>query len=109
MSAELRRAPDYPVTVNDPAEYEYARETVTDLYGAESFVLMRDPLPGSEDFSHVLREVPGAYILLGAALPGADVMAADMNHSPRAYFDDRVLGRAAEVLAELAFRKEARA
>lgn len=105
MEVELKMAPDYPVTVNDPAEYAYARDVVLDLYSEDSYQELRDPLAGSEDFSHVLREVPGAYLLLGATMPGADPATAAMNHSPRADFDDSVLPRAAAVLAELAFRR----
>lgn len=106
MEVDLQLAPDYPVTVNDAHEFDYARQVVMDMFGEESFELMRDPLAGSEDFSHVLREVPGTYLCLGAAAPGKDVMNEAMNHSPRAFFDDSVLERAATVLAELALRKD---
>lgn len=105
MEVEIVRAPDYPVTVNDPEEYAYARSVVEDLLGAGTYRDLVDPLPGSEDFSHVLREVPGAYLLLGATMPGLDPATAAMNHSPRADFDDAVLPQAAQVLAELALRR----
>ena len=41
---------------------------------------------------------------LGAVPPGVDPETAEGNHSPRAVFDDAVLPRAVEVLAELALR-----
>ncbi|HSU70383.1 MAG TPA: amidohydrolase, partial [Micrococcaceae bacterium] len=65
---------------------------------------MAFPVPGSEDFSHVLREVPGAFIMLGATT-AADPTLGASNHSPRASFDDAVVPRAAAALAELAFRR----
>ncbi|MGP5394887.1 M20 metallopeptidase family protein [Arthrobacter rhombi] len=105
MEVRLVRAPDYPVTVNDPDEYAYAKQVVKDLLGPDSYRDLADPLPGSEDFSHVLQEVPGAYLLLGATMPGLDPATAAMNHSPRADFDDSVLPHAAQVLAELALRR----
>lgn len=105
LEVELSMAPDYPVTLNDPAEFEYARSVVTGLYGENGFELMKDPLAGSEDFSHVLREVPGAYLCLGASAPGIEASTADMNHSPRAHFDDSVLERAMTVLSELALQR----
>ncbi|MFP5313645.1 MAG: M20 family metallopeptidase, partial [Actinomycetes bacterium] len=105
MGVELKMAPDYPVTVNDPSEYSYARGVIEGLYGQETYHELEHPLAGSEDFSHVLREVPGAYLLLGATPPGLDPATAPMNHSPRAAFDDAVLPKAAAVLAALAFNR----
>ena len=64
------------------------------------------PETGSEDFSFVLEQVPGAYVCIGAC-PGDPATAPD-NHSPRAAFDDSVLPDAAALLAELAIRRIAR-
>ncbi|WP_125609661.1 M20 metallopeptidase family protein [Specibacter cremeus] len=104
MTVDITVAPDYPVTVNDAAEYAYAGEVIADVFGAGSFREMAFPVPGSEDFSHVLREVPGAFIMLGATTAATPAEGAS-NHSPRAAFDDAVVPRAAAALAELAFRR----
>ena len=56
---------------------------------------------GSEDFSRVLAEVPGAFVFLGACA-GDDPATAPTNHSARARFDESVLPDAALLLAELA-------
>ena len=48
--------------------------------------------------------MPGAYVLLGAVPEGMDPDEAPVNHSPQAVFDDAVVPRAAQVLAELALR-----
>lgn len=107
MSVDITVAPDYPVTVNHADEYAYARDVITDVFGAGSFREMPFPVPGSEDFSHVLREVPGAFIMLGATTAD-DPTSGASNHSPRASFDDAVVPRAAAALAELAFQRSTR-
>ena len=82
----------------------FVRRTVEDLYGADAYRELPEPEPGSEDFSEVLQRVPGAYVLLGAVPEGMDPDEAPVNHSPQAVFDDAVVPRAAQVLAELALR-----
>ncbi|WP_063712726.1 M20 metallopeptidase family protein [Nocardia concava] len=98
--------PMYPVTVNDPGETRFALDTATELFGHA--VLMPQPLAGSEDFSLVLRQVPGTMLLIGATPDGLDPAEAPMNHAPRARFDDSVLHLQSELLAELAFARLAR-
>jgi amidohydrolase len=107
LSAEVAFTGEYPVTVNDEAEFAFAASTITDLFGADRFDEMPDPMSGSEDFSRVLQEVPGAYVFLGASTHD-DVTTAPTNHSPLAAFDDSVLPDAAALLAELAVRRLAR-
>lgn len=104
LTVSIKHDCEFPVTVNSAEHVDFARRVIQDLYGTEAYQELPDPEPGSEDFSCVLNEVPGAYILLGAVPPGADPAAAPTNHSPLAVFDDAVLPRAVEVLAELALR-----
>ena len=107
LRAEVTFVGEYPVTVNNADEFDFAAATVRDLFGDDRFQEMPDPLSGSEDFSRVLDEVPGAYIFLGAGI-GDDWETAPTNHSPLAAFDDSVLPDAAALLAELAVRRMAR-
>ncbi|MHB6912529.1 M20/M25/M40 family metallo-hydrolase [Streptomyces sp. DB-54] len=95
----------YPVTVNDHAEAEFAAHTVREALGEERFAPLPQPLHGSEDFSRVLAEVPGAMLTLGAPPAGADPEHSPNNHSPLAEFDDAVLADGAAVYAELAARR----
>ncbi|HKN56707.1 MAG TPA: M20/M25/M40 family metallo-hydrolase, partial [Amycolatopsis sp.] len=95
---------EYPVTVNDPAAYDFVADTVREIFGEERFEPLADPITGSEDFSRVLAAVPGAYVFLGATT-AEDPMLAPDNHSPRAKFDDGVLADGAALLAELAVRR----
>ncbi|MCW2821594.1 MAG: amidohydrolase [Marmoricola sp.] len=66
---------------------------------------LAEPITGLEDFSRVLAAVTGAFVFIGATLPGHDPETAPSNHSPRADFDPGVLPDAAEIHAELAVRR----
>lgn len=95
----------YPVTVNNDDEVSFAQRTVTELYGNGRSIAQPFPLTGAEDFSFVLEQVPGAFVMLGACPPGADPATAAYNHSADAVFDDAVLGDGAALYAELALRR----
>ncbi|MDT7616846.1 MAG: hypothetical protein QOF00_4293 [Pseudonocardiales bacterium] len=93
----------YPVTTNDPDQAAFLAETVASLFGEPASVLMPHPHTGSEDFSRVLDEVPGAMAFLGATAPGLDPETAPFNHSAFATFDEAVLSSGAALYAQLAF------
>ncbi|WP_410610750.1 M20 metallopeptidase family protein [Amycolatopsis sp. lyj-109] len=103
LDIEVTYEPEYPATVNDAGAYDFVAGTIRDVFGEERFTEMADPITGSEDFSRVLERVPGAYLFLGAC--PTDPATAPDNHSPRARFDDSVLGDGAALLAELAVRR----
>jgi hippurate hydrolase len=109
LSADARWVPGYPVTVNDGTEAAFAGGCAADLFGAGRVIALRDPVPGAEDFSYVLREVPGAFVFLGACPPGADPAVAPSNHSARAIFDDSVLADGTALLTDLALNRLAAA
>ncbi|MEU9884272.1 M20 family metallopeptidase [Sphaerisporangium sp. NPDC051011] len=94
----------YPVTVNDAERAEIAMRTLGETFGADRVRLLDAPVMASEDFSFVLDEVPGAFVFLGATPSHIDPARAEMNHSPRAVFDDGVLADQAVALAALALR-----
>lgn len=104
MTAEVDYVRGYPVTVNDPDEYAHVRDTVTDLFGADRYTDLPDPLAGGEDFSFVGQQVPSAFIFL-STYPGEDWATAPTNHSARALFDDGVLADSAALLAEVTIRR----
>jgi hippurate hydrolase len=108
VEVDVRYEEEYPVTVNDPAEAAFALGVAEDLFGAGAAYRMPTPITGSEDFSRVLAEVPGAMLFLGALVDGRDPITAPSNHSPLAAFDDRVLPQGAALLATLAARRLAR-
>jgi amidohydrolase len=103
LTADVSFVDEYPLTANDPEQAEFALAVAAELFGAERAVTLTDPIMGSEDFSRVLSEVPGAFVFLGACT-SADPQSAPTNHSPYSSFDESVLPDAALLLAELATR-----
>ena len=101
LEADVSYTEEYPVTVNDDDETAFAAGVVDELFPDRHTQWAR-PLGGSEDFSFVLSEVPGSFLGLGAAPPGADLATTEYNHSPRAVFDDGVLADGAALYAALA-------
>jgi hippurate hydrolase len=95
----------YPVTVNNQAEFEFARETTSALLGEDRFLTAPFPITGSEDFSYVLEQVPGAFMMVGACPAGTDPATAAYNHSAEATFDDAALADGTALYAELALRR----
>ena len=105
LEAEIEYKRLLPATINDDAEADFFLETFADLFGPERAVVRPNPLPGSEDFSRVLEQVPGAYGHFGVALPNLPVEEREANHSPRARHSDEGLADQALFLAHLAGRK----
>jgi hippurate hydrolase len=94
----------YPATVNPPDQAAFALETARELFGPHRVSEAPRPVSGSEDFSFVLQQVPGAFLAVGACPPDRDPATAPVNHSPQAVYDDGVLPDQALLLATLAAR-----
>lgn len=56
----------YPVTINDPAMATLVEQTSKRVLGEARYIAAPAPTMGSEDFSYVLQNVPGAMMTLGA-------------------------------------------
>ena len=82
---------NYPVTVNTPDQTEFAAEVAALVSGncAEADMVM-----GGEDFSYMLNERPGAYILMGNGNSAA-------LHHPEYNFDDDAIPAGCSYWAEL--------
>ncbi|MEA5453930.1 M20 family metallopeptidase [Sinomonas sp. JGH33] len=109
LEVDVRYAAEYPLTITDVAETEFAESTIAELFGQASgrHSRLAQPLSGSEDFSRVLAEVPGSFIGLSAVPAGVDPATSAFNHSPFATFDDAVLADGAALYAQLALAKTA--
>jgi hippurate hydrolase len=105
LEIEVEYEHGYPLTVTDADETEFTRQTIAEVFGEERFQRLEAPLTASEDFSRVLEEVPGGFVMFGACPPDADPTAAPYNHSPLAVYDDRVIADGAALYAELATRR----
>jgi hippurate hydrolase len=105
LAADAEYIEEYPVTVNDEAEANFARAVAAEMFGEGRSLLKLFPMTGAEDFAYVLQHVPGAFISLGACPPDRDPQTAPSNHSAEAVFDDAVLADGAALYAELALRR----
>ena len=105
LTAEAEFVDGYPVTVNNDTEMAFAAQTVADVLGEGRYISAPNPLTGSEDFSYVLDQVPGAFLMLGACPPDIDPFSAPFNHSAEAVFDDAILADGTALYAELALRR----
>jgi amidohydrolase len=93
---ELDLRSGYPPVVNDVAMTDLAHATIAQLFGTQH-ISDFEPMMGAEDFSLMLREAPGAFIWLGAALDQPRE-----HHHPEFNIDERVLVKGASALAALA-------
>ena len=74
---------DVPVTVNDAEKTEFAIGVAGEIVGRDNVRHMR-PIMGAEDFSHMLRKRPGAFIMIGNGVgPGL--------HNPGYNFNDAAI------------------
>ena len=94
VDVEIR--PGYPSTINDKKSAKLASEIFRNTFGDSFINLEETPTMGSEDFSYMLKEKPGAYIWLGA---GEN---AERLHSAHYDFNDALLPIGAEYWANLA-------
>lgn len=101
-TAEVEVSVLCPPTVNDASAVAAARSTLIELFGEERVRETPNPVMGSEDFSYVLEQVPGAFLFLRATPAEIDLETAAPNHSPSVIFDDSVLADQAAALAAFA-------
>ncbi|MBG6076027.1 hippurate hydrolase [Polaromonas sp. CG_9.11] len=97
----------YPATINSPAEYRLATLVAEQLVGAENVVRNLEPSMGSEDFSFMLKEKPGAYLRLGQGEQGPDGqggVGSRFLHNSCYDFNDNVLPLGAALFAGIVER-----
>jgi amidohydrolase len=92
----------YPVTVNDHDRTDETLAVLRGTFGTDRTIVQQHPLMGAEDFSMVLTEVPGTFVMVGARPDDVDPANAPSNHSSVVRFDDAVLADQAAALAQLA-------
>ena len=97
-TAEVRFDRTYPTTVNDPEAMALARRAAATVAGETRVQHMDHPTMGGEDFSFMLNEKQGSYIMLGARRSPDDAGV----HHPRYDFNDDLLPLGASYWATLA-------
>jgi amidohydrolase len=100
--AEVKLIRGYPVTVNDEGITSFASHVAADLLGEGRVRLMSTPMMGSEDFSYVLRQVPGTLMFLGTR-PDGDAPPIP-NHSNRMVVNETALATGVALHAAVALR-----
>ena len=99
-TAALKYDRVYPATVNSDREAKFAADVADTLIGPENVVRDLEPSMGSEDFSFMLQQRPGAYARLGQG--GAE--GGCFLHNAKYDFNDDVIPLGAGFLAALAER-----
>ncbi len=95
-TAEVLYNRRYPATINHEAEALLAGNVAAELVGEDKVDRAPTPTMGAEDFSFMLREVPGAYIWAGVGETTPPL------HSPFFDFNDELLPLGASYWARLA-------
>ena len=90
----------YPVTVNDARQARHTLDVAAALVGTDRAIAMPTPVMGAEDWSRVLREVPGSMAFLGAAPAGTTRPAP--NHSNRFVIDESAMAAGIAMYAAMA-------
>jgi len=93
-SAETKYERKYPAVINHAHETELAAAAARDVVGADRVNDRTTPIMGGEDFSFMLLERPGAFILLGMG-DGEEC------HHPAYRFNDSILGPGASYWVRL--------
>jgi hippurate hydrolase len=104
LTAEVRIIEGFPVTLCDPVAVDFGEKVTRDLFGADVFQRLPDPIMGAEDFAYVLEKAPGAMFFLGVAPEGDNWSQCCGIHSTRMMVDESVLPHGAALLAGLAER-----
>ena len=100
-TAEVTIDINNPVTYNDPALTERMLPTLRRAAGTNR-VVVAQATTTAEDFSLYQQQVPGVFVFLGVASPGADPATVAANHSPRFQVDESALPAGVRTLVGLA-------
>ncbi|UVO52029.1 M20 family metallopeptidase [Sphingomonas sp. SUN019] len=91
--AEVSIDEGYPVTMCDPRATAMMRDIAGELSGENGWSRMPAPMMGGEDFSYVLRDVPGAMAFIGVAADGSDPRTNPPLHNTRMTIDEATLAK----------------
>ncbi|MBN8808158.1 MAG: amidohydrolase [Sphingomonas sp.] len=92
LTAEVRIDEGYPVTMCDPRAVDLLHE-VSEAVEPDQWLPMATPIMGGEDFSYVLREVPGAMAFIGVAPDGSDPATNPPLHNTRMTIEESVMAK----------------
>ena len=104
VSAEVDYQWRYPALVNDVESTRFARQVAADWLGEDGLLPALQPLTGSEDFSFMLEQCPGSYLIVGNGEGEHHATGGCMVHNPGYDFNDAILPIAASYWVQLARR-----
>ncbi len=90
----------YPATINSRDEALFGQRVAEEVAGPENVIADLDPSMGSEDFSFMLQQRPGAYFRIGQGNPDGSCLL----HNTRYDFNDAILPLGAALFVRLAER-----
>jgi amidohydrolase len=90
-----------PPVINDPQTTELVQRVVRESF-ADLDLETEYQVMGSEDMAYMLEQVPGCFFMVGSA--NAEKGLNFGHHHPRFDFDERVLPRAAAIMAASAYK-----
>ena len=91
-TAQVRIDEGYPVTMNDPRATQLVREIAEEMQPG-GWRTMAAPMMGGEDFSYVLRDIPGAMAFIGVAPEGSDPATNPPLHNTKMTIDESVMAK----------------
>jgi hippurate hydrolase len=94
----------YPVTYCDPRATGIMRELADTISGEKGWSPMPAPMMGGEDFSYVLREIPGAMAFVGVAAEGSDPRTNPPLHNVKMTIEESVMAKGIAMHCALAER-----
>lgn len=99
-TATLQYEKLFPATINTPGQANLVADAAANVVGEQNVVRDLTPSMGSEDFSFMLQQRPGAYFRLGqGGEPGSCQL-----HNPAFDFNDAVIPTGAAVFVEIVHR-----
>ena len=102
LTAEVRFHEIYPVTMNDPVVFEHVRAIAADLLGEADVQTLPAPTMPAEDWSFVLRRIPGVMVDLGGRPRDRALEGYPQNHSNLVVFDEPAMAVGAALHAKVA-------
>ena len=90
--------------MNDPRATALMRALAGTISGERGWSTMPAPMMGGEDFSYVLRDVPGAMAFIGVAAEGSEPRTNPPLHNTRMTIDEAVMAKGVAMHCALAER-----
>jgi hippurate hydrolase len=90
MTGKVELEEGYPVTRNDDRAVDFVRGVAEEM---GDYAETPAPIMGAEDFAYVLRDIPGAFVILGTAPEGTDPAANPPLHNTRMTLDETILAK----------------